>query len=172
MSPKEHKRIFKRISIDEKTKCWNWIGSFDQSGYGLLWYKGRTERIHRIIYAFFNGPIPRSNIYQRELTIDHLCRNHSCCNPKHLELVKHIVNVMRGNGITAQNARKTHCKYGHQLPPYNIKHTKKRARPFCRTCDSIRHKKRMRGPQREYWLKKARESTKRWYKKHKSVIRN
>lgn len=160
LSPKEHKRIFNKIIVNESTKCWEWIGSKDQSGYGLLWYKGRTERIHRVLYAFFVNPIPRETITIRKQSIDHLCRNHSCCNPEHLELVTQKENGLRGVGLKAINAKKTHCKYGHPYPSYNGK-----ARHYCRTCDSIRHKKRMQGENREYWLKKAREAYQRYKSK-------
>lgn len=165
-STKEYKRIFTKISVDKTSGCWNWNGARDYGGYGQGFYRGRKERVHRLIYAFYKGAIPRG----KKMTLDHLCRNTSCCNPEHLELVAMKVNIIRGNGITAMNARKTHCKYGHELPPYNINVTTKRARAFCRVCDSIRHKKRMQGEQRQYWLEKSRESAKRWYAKHRKVV--
>lgn len=43
------------------------------------------------------------------LVIDHLCRNRWCCNPRHLEVVTHRVNILRGVGASAQNARKQQC---------------------------------------------------------------
>jgi len=159
LSPKEHKRLFKKIKIDEKTGCWNWTGGKDQLGYGQGYYNHRRERIHRIIYAFFKGPIPRGKIFQ----IDHLCRNHQCCNPEHLELVTQQINIIRGEGITAINSRKEFCKHGHPLPPY------KGHGRTCKVCDSIRHKKRMNGPDREYWLKKNREAVRRCYSKKKQL---
>lgn len=158
LSPKEHKRIFSNISIDPVTNCWNWQGAKDYGGYGQGFYRGRKERVHRIVYAFLKEPIPRGKTRQ----LDHLCRNTSCCNPEHLELVTPQINGLRGNGLQAINARKTHCKYGHPYPPYALD----KPRHYCKTCDSIRHKRRMQGAQREYWLKKAREAYYRYRDKN------
>ena len=156
-SPKEYKRFFENIIVDKKTNCWNWIGAKDQQGYGQGFYRGKKERVHRVIYALFKGKIPRGKTIQ----LDHLCRNHPCCNPKHLELVTPQINGLRGIGLQAINARKQYCKYGH-----NFKKQKNRSGRYCPTCDNIRHKKRMQGPKREYWLKKQREATNRYNIKH------
>lgn len=158
-TPSEYKRIFEKIKVNKKTSCWNWIGGKDQQGYGQGYYNHKRERVHRLIYAYFKGPIPRG----KKIQLDHLCRNTSCCNPEHLELVPQKINIIRGNGITAINSRKKYCKYGHELPPYDIN----KSRKYCKICDSIRHKKRIEGPNRKYWLNKANEATKRYYQKHK-----
>ena len=152
LSNKEHRRIYAKISINQESGCWEWLGALDGQGYGLVWYGGRTERSHRVVYASIKGAIPRGRSWQ----LDHLCRNTKCCNPEHLELVTQQINILRGVGPTAVNARKTHCKYGHPFEEHR--------RP-CRRCDSIRHRARLQGPNREYWLRKGRESAKRWYDK-------
>jgi hypothetical protein len=59
------------------------------------------------------GPIPPNR------QLDHLCRNPQCVNPKHLDLVSHRENVLRGIGFYAINARKTHCPQGHPYTPEN-----------------------------------------------------
>jgi hypothetical protein len=163
----EYKRIFDKISIDPLTDCWNWTSAFDYQGYGLVWYHKRVERIHRLIYAYFRGPIPRGRQATKQFQLDHVvCKNKKCCNPAHLEIVTQKVNVLRGNGITAQAARKTHCKRGHLFPerdPNGIRRT-------CPICDSLRHKARMQGPKREYWKQKQRETAQRYYeRKHKKL---
>lgn len=161
-SPKEYKRIFSKISIDNKTDCWNWTGSLDGFGYGLLWYKRKTERIHRVIYSFFKHQIPRGRDATKFAQLDHICKNKKCCNPEHLELVSQKTNILRADSPVSRNARKTHCKHGHLLIVNN------NGRRDCHICDSIRHKKRMSGDMREYWLKKNCEATKRYYWKNKS----
>jgi hypothetical protein len=160
LSPKEHKRIFSKILIDNKTGCWNWTGSLDFQGYGLLWYKNRTERSHRVLYAFFIKPIPRGSKITKTFQLDHVCKNKRCCNPKHLEIVNQRTNIIRGGGPSAINYRKIYCKHGHELPKIN-----KIGRRDCKMCDSIRKKERMTGPKREYWLNKAKESSRRYYHK-------
>lgn len=133
MNPKEHKRIFTKIIYVDK--CWVWQGSRDEQGYGLLWYQGRTERIHRVIYAYFNGSIPSGVEARKFAQLDHICRNTACCNPNHLELVTQKENVLRGEGITAQQARKNVCKRGHELEL-----ARNGKRRWCRTCDRQRRK--------------------------------
>lgn len=160
LSQKEKGRIFKKIFITPQG-CWRWVGALDKKGYGLLWFRGRVERIHRVMYSWSFGPIPRGIKKRKFEQIDHLCNNPSCCNPSHLRLVTQRTNILRGNGVTAQCARKTLCVHGHEL-----KFNKNRMRRDCPTCDSIRHKQRLTGPKREYWLKKGREYSKRWYNSH------
>lgn len=94
--------------------CWEWTGSICPStGYGRLLVRGRRFMAHRYAYELLVGEIPDG------LQIDHLCRVRTCVNPDHLEPVTLGENVLRGAGITAQNARKTHCKRGHPFDDEN-----------------------------------------------------
>ena len=98
-----------------KNGCWEWQAATSPKGYGMFYYDGRPSgRAHRFSYEHFVGKIPNG------YTIDHLCRNRRCVNPKHLEAVTNKENVLRGNGLTAQNARKTHCIKGHPLSGDNL----------------------------------------------------
>jgi hypothetical protein len=94
--------------------CWIWIGWRSNRGYGYLRRADKNLRAHRVSYEHFVGPIPGG------LQIDHLCRNRSCVNPTHLEVVTSRENTLRGDGPTARNARKTHCKHGHPLSGANL----------------------------------------------------
>ena len=107
-------RFWDRVKVDELTKCWNWQGTKQQSGYGHFKENGKTVLVHRFAYEVNKGKIPK------ELTVDHLCKNTSCVNPEHMELVTRGVNTLRGNGITSQNTKKTHCPYGHELRSDNL----------------------------------------------------
>lgn len=94
--------------------CWLWTAAL-HNGYGSFYLPGAgTRRAHRIAYEALVGPIPEG------LTLDHLCRNRGCVNPAHLEPVTNKENILRGVGITAENARKTHCVNGHPLEGYNL----------------------------------------------------
>ncbi len=117
-------------ALADGTGCWIWQRSCHR-GYGQLWANGTMNRAHRIAYELVKGPIPKS------LTIDHLCRNRACINPDHLEAVTMRKNVLRGNGPTAINARKTHCKRGHPFDAANTRMSKLGRN--CRACDHARY---------------------------------
>lgn len=101
--------------VEKTDTCWLWTGYVQPNGYGALGFAGQRQQAHRLIYEISAGPIPDG------LTLDHLCRVRHCVNPEHLEPVTNIENVMRGEGPCAQNARKTHCKRGHEFTPENTK---------------------------------------------------
>lgn len=123
-----------RVQQDEATGCWVWIGARWPRGYGKLSMPGTQKRVaaHRWGYEQLVGSIPDG------MELDHLCRNHSCVNPAHLEPVSHVENVRRGvagevNG--GRNRAVTHCPKGH---PYDAANTYKRpdGKPGrnCRAC--------------------------------------
>jgi len=86
---------------------------------------------HRVAYEKAFGSIPKG------LVIDHLCRNGLCVNPQHLEAVSNATNILRGNGAPAVNARKTHCKRGHELALENT-YRRKNGKRDCKLCNKIR----------------------------------
>jgi len=69
-----------------------------------------------------------------KLELDHLCRVKHCCNPDHLEAVTHYTNLHRGASIQARNAKKTHCKWGHEFTPENTYIIPSGAGRACRAC--------------------------------------
>ena len=96
--------------------CWEWVACKNY-GYGIFRDRSRQKSInaHRIAYELTVGPIPDG------MQVDHLCRNRGCVNPAHLEVVTQTENLMRGDGPAARNARKTHCKRGHEFTPDNTR---------------------------------------------------
>lgn len=58
-------------------------------GYGVLWYKGKMERSHRVSYCESKG-IPLKAI--RGLLVRHTCDNPRCINPDHLLIGTHQDN--------------------------------------------------------------------------------
>ena len=125
--------------IDPDT-CIVWPRSPNSDGYGTARVRPYLSA-HRAAYQLFGDDLTD------DLTVDHLCRNRGCVNPFHLEAVPPTVNVLRGDGPTAQNARKTHCPKGHELTPANtIVSKRKIGNPFrqCRRChnDLVRERER------------------------------
>lgn len=107
--------------------CWIWMGRITPEGYAHASYDRRGWAIHRLLYQLFRGPILSE-------TLDHLCRVRCCVNPWHLEQVTRGENVMRGIGITAQNARKTECVHGHPLSGDNLLLETRTGGPLKRLC--------------------------------------
>jgi hypothetical protein len=140
MSVLTFKNIASKISFEENG-CWIWTGAKMVDGYGCIRYKGKTQLMHRLLYAWLIKPIPVGHNPQYQL--DHLCNNRLCCNPQHLQITTQRVNVLRGNGPTAINARKTHCIHGHLLPKKTNRSDGGRRCKICR-----------RQADKEYWKKR------------------
>jgi hypothetical protein len=148
-------RWWAKVQLPEFWKeeaCWEWVGSRGSNHYGrimvpsnglYLTHRGnKLAQAHRVGYELLVGPIPEG------LTLDHLCRNPGCVNPNHLEPVTMRENLLRGNGVSARNAKKTHCPRGHPYTGMNVKQEKDRRK--CRTClrEKYRHRSMARRAQK------------------------
>lgn len=119
--------------------CIEWTGFRYPNGYGLF-FRGnhRADKVyaHRWSYEFYIGQISDG------LEIDHLCRNHSCVNPLHLEAVTRRENLIRGCTFTAANAARTHCPRGHEYTADNL--VSQRQGRKCKRCHRERERDRRR----------------------------
>jgi hypothetical protein len=137
MNEKELTRFMKKVAPDPETNCWVWTASIGSHGYGQIMMvrndKKAPQLAHRMAYEHFVGPIPAGK------SLDHLCRNRACCNPKHLDPVTHEENCLRGIAGDWQKV-KTHCPHGHEYTPENTRvfKTKNGTGRRCITCTLFR----------------------------------
>jgi len=140
--PRLPARFWAKVRVSENG-CWEWMGA-RAKGYAHFSVGSRIDgsyrsiRGHRLAYETMIGPIPPL------LEPDHLCRNRACVQPEHIELVTMRENILRGNGPSALNARKTHCLRGHPFDEINTCSLRTGKRE-CRACRRLRQTK---GPQR------------------------
>jgi HNH endonuclease len=133
LRPRKPPRIREQPEIRavDAGKCVVWQGCRDRDGYGARWMDGRRVFVHRWAYEQAHGPIPPG------LTIDHLCRNPTCYNVTHLELVSRAENNRRATWRHS-------CKHGHLMTPDNTlwEASGKRRCRICRTETRERSKRR------------------------------
>jgi hypothetical protein len=128
-------RFWSRVVCDIATRCWLWTGKPNSNGYGVIALDvgslKRNDLVHRVAYQLTRRAIPPG------MEIDHVCRNRLCVRSDHLEAVPHRVNVWRGAGLTAGNARKQTCPLGHAYDLLVIRSNGQRTRR-CRRCERAR----------------------------------
>lgn len=150
-------RFWVKVNKQAPNGCWEWIGAMSGNGYGSIRIDHKARNAHRVSYELVVGLIPEG------LTLDHLCRNRACVNPEHLEPVTIGVNTLRGESVSAINARKTHCVNGHEFTLENtyIRRQKGGYGRMCRECgrDSRRR------TDNEEKRQRARERTRAWLQK-------
>lgn len=121
-------RFMSRVEKDDADGCWLWTAGGSGNGYGRFAISHDTNvTAHRWHYEHHHGPIPEG------MQLDHLCRVRNCVNLDHLELVTARENILRGQTVSAANARKTHCKNGHPFDEQNT-HVTPRGTRRCRSC--------------------------------------
>lgn len=152
------------VEPEPNTGCWLWDGKTVKDGYGLFCLPGSTGYAHNASMVIHGRTVPKG------LQVDHLCRVRCCVNPDHLDIVTRKENVLRGEGITARNARKTHCYRGHPFSGDNLRHYG--TDRCCRTCEAIKRKAYYdRHPGRASALRKAWRAQRRAEGKAKSRAR-
>lgn len=132
-------RFVRKIDFHSSLKgCWIWKGQIDKKGtkaeYGRFYFLHKNVMSHRFSYEII-GEKPIPNDYQ----IDHLCKNHLCVNPNHLQAVPQRENSNRSNNPMAINSRRVECKRGHPLSGKNL-YIGKDGHRRCLTCVKLRTK--------------------------------
>jgi hypothetical protein len=76
MAPRHVLFFWKNIKKTER--CWEWVGSKWELGYGRIMIGSKRRKAHRISFLLHNGFLPKDKL------VCHACDNPSCCNPAHL----------------------------------------------------------------------------------------
>lgn len=79
-TPEEFSRAF-WLKVSKTESCWNWTGTVELPGYGVIKRDGKQLKAHRVSWGLINSELTPS---QR---LDHVCHNKLCVNPDHLRIV-------------------------------------------------------------------------------------
>lgn len=122
--------------VNKTESCWVWTACKTKLGYGQFGISNVVYYAHRVAYELVRGRIPDG------MVIDHLCRNPSCVNPAHLDVVTQSENIKRGvahSNYSKTMRAKTHCKNGHEFNERNT-YFKPNGNRNCKTCQKSRDK--------------------------------
>lgn len=101
---KEHMRFRSNPKTKEELLTWLQDGAvikgdclirtdlYSNTGYVRTEYQGKSVSMHRAIF-WSKSKYNTIEDIPRDLVVAHLCRNKTCCNPKHYELVTPSVNI-------------------------------------------------------------------------------
>jgi hypothetical protein len=125
--------------------CWIWEGPTLPKGYGYF-YDSKVQR--GTIYAHRYALSLRTQLLPGDVAC-HSCDNPRCLRPSHLfvgtaadNIADMIAKGREGDTMPRKNARKTHCKRGHEFTPENTRLNTGRngQQRQCITCDNERHR--------------------------------
>lgn len=111
------------------------------SGYGIVKFNGKPEKVHRLSEHFYHDLDLSSSLMALHKTI---CRFRDCWNPDHLysgtdkDNARDSINV--GNHPSAVNRNKETCSNGHKLIGTNV-YVSPQGKRDCLICKKLRTEK-------------------------------
>lgn len=127
---------FFRKTVFESGGCWTFVGSRNPDGYGRVYLNGRIFLLHRLAKESLGFDYGEGMDGVPQMVSDHLCRNRSCWNPEHIEVVTSAENCYRGVILSVPKNRlagRKSCLRGHPFPE-NLAVRKKASGAMVRTC--------------------------------------
>lgn len=149
-------------SFKKVNDCWEWQ-VYSVRGYGNFSFQGHTVRAHRFIYELIHGDVIEQKV------IDHLCRNPSCVNVKHLEAVTQAENVHRGDRTIGQNGL---CANGHDITGENLYVNPANLGRQCRECNRLAAIKFRKTHSNNYMKEYRKKNSERLKNYHKEYMRS
>lgn len=83
--------------VDKSGECWLWTAA-KRNSYGVFSIDGRLYSAHRVSLLIAGVDIPDG------LDVDHICRDRSCVNPKHLRTATRKQNKENAGGAHRDSA--------------------------------------------------------------------
>lgn len=81
------RRFWEKVQKGAEDECWPWVGSRNNTGYGVIHVMRVRYSAHRLAYELTHGEIGPG------LDIRHRCDNPPCVNPRHLETGTRLQNM-------------------------------------------------------------------------------
>jgi hypothetical protein len=128
-------QIWDRIVLID-SGCMQFTGTgLTTHGYASVGYDNKSWEAHRLLWRYLFGPL------NKELQLDHLCRNRWCVNIAHLEPVTRRENIIRGISPAGMHFRAIHCPQGHLYTADNTAMTNGGKSRRCKTCHKLKYKR-------------------------------
>jgi hypothetical protein len=83
-----HARFWSKVEVTQNTcRCWEWKARRNSFGYGQFKLHGVVTLAHRVAVMLAGTQLDPDSV------VMHTCDNPACCNPKHLIVGTHQLNV-------------------------------------------------------------------------------